>query len=136
LKEDDLFIVNRIYFDHNSSVLNSYAKEQLDAVSRLLSFNSQLQVDICSYADARGGHAYNLQLSKQRAISLLQYLKKTGVEANRISYAYKGETEILNECDDSVDCIEEKHAINRRTEIKFVSKELTYSNSHEPENRN
>lgn len=136
LKEDDLFIVNRVYFDHNSSVLNSYAKEQLDAVSRLLSFNSNLQVDICSYADARGGQAYNLQLSKQRAISLLQYLKKTGVEANRISYAYKGETEILNECDDSVDCIEEKHAINRRTEIKFVSKELTYSNSHEPENRN
>jgi outer membrane protein OmpA-like peptidoglycan-associated protein len=136
LKEDDLFIVNRVYFDHNSSVLNSYAKEQLDAVSRLLSFNSLLQVEICSYADARGGQAYNLQLSRQRAVSLLQYLKKTGVEANRISYAYKGEANILNECDDSVDCIEEKHAVNRRTEIKFVSKELTYSNSHDPENRN
>jgi outer membrane protein OmpA-like peptidoglycan-associated protein len=136
LKEEDLFIVNRVYFDHNSSVLNSYAKEQLDAVSRLLSFNSLLQVDICSYADARGGQAYNLQLSKQRAMSLLQYLKNTGVEANRISYTYKGESDILNECDDSIDCIEEKHAINRRTEIKFVAKELTYSNPHEPKNRN
>jgi outer membrane protein OmpA-like peptidoglycan-associated protein len=136
VRPEDLCIVNRVYFDHNSSALNTYAKQQLDAVTSLLEANPQLEVDICSYADARGAQAYNLQLSKQRSISLLQYLKKSGIAANRINYSYRGEDEILNECDDSNTCVEEKHAINRRTEIKFVTKELTYSNSNEPENRN
>ena len=136
VKAEDLWIVNRVYFDHNSSTLNAYAKQQLDAITSLLKFNPQLEVDICSFADARGAQAYNLQLSKQRSISLLQYLKRAGIAANRINYSYRGEDELLNGCDDSNTCEEEKHAINRRTEIKFVTKELTYSNSNEPENRN
>ncbi len=136
VKPEDLCIVNRVYFDHNSSQLNSYARQQLDAITSLLKFNPQLDVDICSFADARGAQEYNLLLSKQRSISLLNYLKKAGIAANRISYSYRGENEILNDCDDSKICAEEKHAINRRTEIKFVTKELTYSKAHESENRN
>jgi outer membrane protein OmpA-like peptidoglycan-associated protein len=136
VKPEDLCIVNRVYFDHNSSLLNSYAKQQLNAITTLLKFNQELEVDICSYADARGAHEYNLQLSKQRSLSLLNYLKKSGIDANRISYSYRGENEILNDCDDSKACEEEKHAINRRTEIKFVTKEFTYSKTHESENRN
>lgn len=119
VKEDDVFIVNRVYFDLNSSSLTTESKTQLNQLVNLLTLNKDLTVTLRGYTDSRGSDKLNEVLSQRRARAVEYYLEKKGVEKSRIAVEYHGEEEILNGCVDDVQCEEGQHAINRRAEIKF-----------------
>jgi len=117
---DDLFVINRIYYGYASAEVTDEAKAQLDQLVWLMNRNLSLRIELNSHTDSRGSASANLNLSQQRAESAMTYLTSQGVNQSRISAHGRGETSLLNHCRDGAQCSEDEHAINRRTEIRFV----------------
>ena len=51
----------------------------------------------------------------------IDYLVSKGVKNNRVVGKWFGESMLLNKCADGIECSEEEHMINRRTEVIVVS---------------
>jgi len=114
--------IKNIYYDLNKAVLKSMSMKELDKLAKTLTLNSNLLIELGSHTDSRGSDSYNLKLSTARAKSAVEYLTKVkNIKDYRISYKGYGETQLTNKCDDGVNCTEEQHAANRRTEIKIVN---------------
>jgi outer membrane protein OmpA-like peptidoglycan-associated protein len=122
ISSEDVFIINRVYYELNSATLSSDSKEQLDQLSSILNLNPALTVELNAHTDSRGKSEYNYKLSESRAQSIVQYLVSKGIRKDRLSVKAWGETSLVNECTDQVVCEEGEHAVNRRTEIKFAQK--------------
>ncbi|MDG1159108.1 MAG: OmpA family protein [Flavobacteriales bacterium] len=120
IRTSERFIFQSIYFDFDQFELTAQAKEQLDLLVAILLKNPKLNINLSSHTDSRGTTEYNLNLSKKRAVSTLNYLLAKGINNERISAVGRGESELLNECSDERDCTEDAHAVNRRTEIIFA----------------
>jgi outer membrane protein OmpA-like peptidoglycan-associated protein len=71
-----------------------------------------------SHTDSRADDRYNIRLSNRRAKSTYQYIISHGINANRIEkYEGFGESQLVNKCSNGVNCSEEEHQLNRRTEF-------------------
>jgi outer membrane protein OmpA-like peptidoglycan-associated protein len=115
----DLFVINRIYYDYNSSNLTSEASSQLDQIAMVMQKNPKILVEFRSHTDSRGEALYNKSLSGKRAKAAVTYLIKKGLSISRFKAEGIGEEELLNECADGVECSDPEHSINRRTEIRL-----------------
>ncbi|MBS4012862.1 MAG: OmpA family protein [Bacteroidetes bacterium] len=109
-----------IFFDHNSADLTRESMRKLDELVKSLKDFPELRIMLMSHTDSRGTSSYNLRLSKQRAESVKTYLVSKGIQANRLEAVGYGDTMIRNECVSGVNCSEEKHQENRRTEFKIL----------------
>jgi len=69
---------------------------------------------------SRGNDDYNLKLSQRRADAAVNYLVSKGISRSRLVAKGYGETRLLNHCGNGVNCSEEQHQENRRTEIKII----------------
>lgn len=96
------------------------SKPDLDYVIKLMQDNPTIKVEMSSHTDSRGGNDYNQDLSQKRAQSTVDYLTTKGISRDRLIARGAGETELLNRCADGVQCAEDEHTINRRTEFKVV----------------
>jgi len=116
------YIVNiePIYFELNSSFLNKDAKRELDKVVELMNKYPEMIIESGSHTDSRGIEGYNVWLSTRRAKSTVSYIIDNGIDANRITGKGYGETQLINDCSDGVDCTEAEHAKNRRTEFVII----------------
>ena len=84
-KADKLIAVgDRVLFDYDSAKLDSSAKILLDAQSRFLRANTDLNFIIEGHADERGTREYNLALGEQRATAVRDYLVIQGIDPARI----------------------------------------------------
>jgi peptidoglycan-associated lipoprotein len=115
----DLFVINRIYYEYNSSKLTGEASAQLDQIAMVMQRNPKILVELRSHTDSRGDASYNKMLSAKRAKSAVAYLNKKGISANRFKAEGLGEEELINECADGIECSDPEHSINRRTEIRL-----------------
>tara|TARA_R110001592_G_scaffold56347_1_gene171894 strand:- start:42891 stop:44072 length:1182 start_codon:yes stop_codon:yes gene_type:complete len=112
--------LGNIYFNLNSSVVNNKSKVVLDSLVSIFNEIPTLKLKITSHTDSRGASTYNDWLSQRRVDKTKDYLLSKGIsEVKLITEAY-GEKMLLNECDDSTYCPEEKHAINRRSEFVIL----------------
>ena len=75
---------DRVLFDYDSSKLDSSAKILLDAQSRFLRANTDLNFIIEGHCDERGTREYNLALGEQRATAVRDYLVIQGIDPDRI----------------------------------------------------
>ncbi|HYK76648.1 MAG TPA: OmpA family protein [Daejeonella sp.] len=121
-RADDGYLVrlNNIYYDFNKWNIRPGAVPDLDRVTAFMNSVKDVNIQLRSHTDARGPAHYNLWLSQKRAQSAVNYLKKSGVEASRLSALGLGETELLNRCKDGVRCSAADHQLNRRTEFKVI----------------
>lgn len=119
---NELKIKKQIYFDLASAELSSSAKKELDGIIQILSENPTLQLEIIAHTDARGDDATNLSLSEKRAANSVNYLISKGIKTERLKSKGMGEKEILNQCLNNINCSELEHALNRRTEFRFLKK--------------
>ena len=76
---------DRVLFDYDSAKLDSSAKILLDAQSRFLRANTDLNFIIEGHCDERGTREYNLALGERRANAAKDYLMTYGISGNRIS---------------------------------------------------
>jgi outer membrane protein OmpA-like peptidoglycan-associated protein len=108
-------ILNNIYFESNKFELQSESKPELEKLSKLLSLNPSLNIEISGHTDDIGKDAENMILSKNRAKSVFDYLINSGINPNRVKAVGFGET-LPNMPNNS----NENRAKNRRIEIKII----------------
>lgn len=113
-------ILYNIYYDFDKSDILPESEVALDMVVRFMNDNPNVKIELGSHTDSRGSDIYNMGLSERRARSAVNYLISQGIAADRITAKGYGETQLLNKCDDGVDCTEEEHRQNRRTEITIT----------------
>lgn len=77
--------IQTVYFDYDSSDLDSSVISALEANAQFLKDNPTVEIQIEGHCDERGGIQYNLALGEKRARSVKQYLEALGVEAGRMS---------------------------------------------------
>jgi len=115
-----IIVMENIYYDFDEYTVRPSAARELDELARVMKFYPSMDVELISHTDSRGSRDYNFTLSYQRAESAKQYLVNQGIAANRIKTFGYGEAQIRNHCKDGVECTEEGHAFNRRTEAKIL----------------
>ena len=117
---DDLgkcFNIKMIYFDLDKSNIRQEAAFDLEKILDVLNQNPTMKLDIRSHTDSRQTFKYNEALSDRRAKSTINWLIKNGVNADRLTGKGYGETQLVNKCSDDVECTEEEHQLNRRSEF-------------------
>ncbi|NNE26848.1 MAG: OmpA family protein, partial [Saprospiraceae bacterium] len=122
LKVGSIITFNNIYYSYNSYSIEEGAAYELDALAEYLANNPNVRIELVAHTDARGYSEYNQNLSKKRASAAKDYLILKGIDAQRIKFNGKGETEIRNHCKNGVQCSDEDHNYNRRTEVIILSK--------------
>jgi peptidoglycan-associated lipoprotein len=115
-----LYGIHSIYYDVNKSNIRPDAAEELDKVVYFLNDNPQINLELGAHTDARSTKIYNQKLSQERAESAVNYIVAKGISASRIKPKGFGESQLLNGCADGVDCPEEMHQQNRRTEFRIT----------------
>ena len=84
-----------VFFEINSSVISAEEETKIAALAEYMKQHPEVKVDITGYADVKTGNAkINERLSKVRSEEVRRMLiSKFGIDASRISIAYKGDTE-------------------------------------------
>jgi outer membrane protein OmpA-like peptidoglycan-associated protein len=116
-----VIVFDKIYYDFNKSAIRIGAARELDEAVRIMNSYPSINIELTSHTDSRGGNAYNQKLSNARAESAKRFMVARGVAPSRIRTIGMGENQLRNGCSDGVNCSEEEHQYNRRTEFKVVS---------------
>lgn len=130
IKANESIVLNNVFFDFNSANLTKDSKIELDKLFSLLANNPTIEVEIQGHTDSKGNNAYNKKLSQKRAESVRSYVIKKGISKSRITAKGYGEKQPIarNENADGSDN-EEGRALNRRIELKILSKDGSHDNT-------
>lgn len=115
-----LISLQPIYFDLDRFNIRPDAEIELAKVLATMKRYPELNIAIESHTDSRAPDAYNVILSERRAQSTMDWLIERGIDPSRLSAKGFGETQLLNECANDVECSEEKHQLNRRSIFRIV----------------
>jgi len=117
-KDGQLTIIENIYYDYQKWDLLPQAIITLNKVVGVMQDNSDMTIELIAHTDSRGSSDFNLELSQKRAQTAVDYIVSKGIDKNRLTAKGMGETRLVNNCKDGVDCGEAEHAQNRRTEFR------------------
>ncbi len=121
----DNLVLHNIYYDLDKYNIRPDAAKELDKLVVLMLKYNHIKIELGSHTDCRASAAYNMTLSHNRAKSAVAYLVAHGVNRKRLTAQGYGESKLVNRCECEgerrVDCTEEEHQLNRRTEIKILS---------------
>ena len=113
--------IKMIYFDLNKSFIRPDAVIELEKILDVMKSNPTMNIDVRSHTDSRQTAAYNIALSTRRAKSTVEWLVKKGIKASRLTSKGYGESKLVEPCPDGVECSEEQHQLNRRSEFIITS---------------
>jgi outer membrane protein OmpA-like peptidoglycan-associated protein len=83
--QGNIEILDKIYFETDKAIIKPESFPILDAIAATLQGNPDiLLVEIQGHADERGSAEHNLQLTDDRAHSVLKYMTDKGVDAARL----------------------------------------------------
>lgn len=116
------FKIEQIYFDLAKYNIRPDAAIELDKIVNFMKEYPTSKIDVRTHTDCRASSKYNMTLSNNRAKSVMEYIVKSGIDANRLTGRGYGETRLVNKCADGIKCSEEEHQKNRRSE--FIITEL------------
>ncbi|RWW96750.1 OmpA family protein [Flavobacterium cerinum] len=121
---DDLakvFKIKIIYFDLDKWNIRPDAAFDLAKIVDVMKEHPTMKIDVRSHTDSQQSHRYNEKLSDRRAKSTIAWMIGQGIEANRLTGRGYGETQLINKCSDNVECTEDEHQANRRSEFIIMS---------------
>lgn len=113
--------LNNIYYDFDDDKILQDAEQDLSYLLELMDQYSDMVIELSSHTDAQGNDRYNQRLSQRRAQSAKDWLVERGVDPIRIEAVGYGESQILNKCVNGVQCTDDEHRFNRRTEFKIIA---------------
>lgn len=122
--EEREIVIPNIYYDFDKATLRPESTPVLDTLYQMFVDNPDIVVEIGSHTDSRGSDEYNLKLSQARAQSVVDFLIRKGIPVERLKAVGYGETKLVNNCEDGVECTEEEHQENRRTTFKILSEKF------------
>ena len=133
--------VPEIFYDLDKSTLRAESKSALDGLVKTLNENPTITVTLTAHTDYRADDKYNMDLSKRRSKSVLDYLVSKGIPGDRLTSEGRGESQpkqIENNDDyapfktgdvltkdfidklGSKELMEKAHQYNRRTEFEVT----------------
>ncbi len=116
LKVDKIFRMN-IYYEFDKSDIKQSSELELDRFISFMRINPSVSIEISAHTDEKGTDLYNLNLSKERARKVMNYLIVEGrIDKKRIISNGYGETQLIVKNAKT----EEENQLNRRTEIRIL----------------
>ena len=101
-----------LFFEKDSVQLKPDSVETLAVTIAAIRKRDPAEISIAGHADALGRRAYNMRLSKRRALAVRELLVKSGVQKEQIKISFHGEEMLLIKTKDNVG-----NPKNRRAEI-------------------
>ncbi|MFA5625014.1 MAG: OmpA family protein [Bradymonadales bacterium] len=115
--EDRIEIKDKVFFDTNKATIKKKSFSLLDQVAlTILAHRDIKHVVVEGHTDDRGKRDYNLELSRERAKSVMDFLISRGVSADRLSHLGYGPDKPLDPAKTRA-----ARALNRRVEF-MISK--------------
>ncbi len=118
--KEALTIIEKVYYSLGDYKFDDNGRLVLDKVIGILKSDPNLKIELSSHTDSRAADAFNLTLSQKRAKTAVDYMVSKGIDKKRLIAIGYGETQLKNKCGNDVECTEEEHAENRRTEFKII----------------
>jgi len=115
ITENTNFVLNNIYFDTDSASIKPESYTALNQVVNLLKENKNIKVEISAHTDNVGNYDYNINLSQQRAASVVDYLISNGIPKDNLEAKGYGETKPIATNDTEIG-----KAKNRRVEFTIL----------------
>ncbi|WP_378174201.1 OmpA family protein [Aquimarina sp. SS2-1] len=107
-----------VYFETNKYNINTKSRENLNKLVNVFKEYPDTNIIVEGHTDSSGDDAYNMELSKKRANSVTSFLISQGIDKDRLTTYYHGET--MPKYDNST---AEGRAKNRRVEFGVVANE-------------
>lgn len=117
--QDQEIVLEDIYYDFNKANIRKDAEPTLNDLAKILTLNPSIKIELGAHTDCRGNDDYNMNLSQQRAQSVVNYLQSKGIQNFRLfAKGYGASNPAVNcKCNQ---CTEAQHQKNRRTTFKIV----------------
>ncbi|MSP55603.1 MAG: hypothetical protein EXR69_08375 [Myxococcales bacterium] len=116
VRDQEIVILDKVFFELDSSILKAESIHILDDVAATLMSHVEIAlVQVQGHTDDQGSDEYNLGLSQRRAETVREYLIAQGVESRRLVPKGYGETVPLQP-----GTSEEAREANRRVAFKIV----------------
>lgn len=107
--------VTPVHFVSDKTYLTDYSKGILDKLISTLSTDKDYHVNIFGHADSQGSDAYNIKISEERIVSVINYLTSKGISKERILQQKAfGESKPI-----ATNATEEGRLKNRRVEFEI-----------------
>jgi outer membrane protein OmpA-like peptidoglycan-associated protein len=114
------FVMENIFYNYDKWDILPESEIELNKLIEIMNDNPSWKVELGSHTDARGSDSYNEVLSQKRSDSAVDYIVNKGIDRNRIKAKGYGETQLINRCKNGVECSDDEHRQNRRTEFKIL----------------
>lgn len=92
-----VYTLNDVYFDRNSIIVKSEYYIDINRLIELMTLNPKLNVQLAGYSDSVGDAAVNQRISLRRAKSCADYLRRAGIDPNRMLVKGLGEQEVIRD---------------------------------------
>lgn len=141
-------VVENIFYDFDKATLRPESKTALDEMAQILRDNPNVTIEMAAHTDRKGSDEYNINLSRRRAQSVVDYLVAAGIIPDRLKPEGYGEsrpktvTKRINkeypQFEEGVTLTEEfietlspedqeaADQINRRTEFQVISTDYSF----------
>jgi OmpA-OmpF porin, OOP family len=108
-------VIKGIQFDFGKATIRPDSKPTLDAAVKVLKENPSVRIEISGHTDNVGPRPRNVQLSKERAEAVKEYIVSKGIDASRLETRGAGPDEPIE--NNATAAGRQK---NRRTEFKLL----------------
>jgi len=119
--KNDIIRLDNIYYEFREWNIQPEAAVELDKLVALMKQHPGMRIELRSHTDSRASAGFNKRLSARRAQAVSTYLSERGITEDRLVAVGYGETQLANGCRDGVDCSEDEHRQNRRTEFRILA---------------
>lgn len=115
IKPEETYVLKHIQFEFAKYVLLPLSFPELDRLVKILSEKMDWKAELNGHTDDVGSDEYNMELSRNRAQSVGQYLQSKGIDSNRLTIrGYGKQRPLVLSKDDSA------RTLNRRVEVRFL----------------
>lgn len=115
-----LLQLSTIYFDFDRYDIRPDAEVEIQKVIAAMEKYPSLILKVTSHTDSQGKDTYNLWLSQKRAEATTAYMVSMGISRKRLLEEGFGETRLVNKCSNGIECTQEEHQMNRRSEFLIL----------------
>jgi outer membrane protein OmpA-like peptidoglycan-associated protein/Tol biopolymer transport system component len=116
IKVGEKMQLSNVFYEVDSWELKNESILELNNLVKLLTLNNDIVIEIGGYTDSTGSAEYNMGLSEKRALSVVNYLVKSGIPQSRLRYKGYGNTAPIGD-----NITSEGRKMNRRTEAKIIA---------------
>ncbi len=117
IKKDSKIVLRNVFFETGSAKLDPKSFVELDNLTKILTDNPTMKIEIGGHTDNQGSYALNQKLSQDRAQAVVNYIAQK-IDKSRLTF--KGYAYDQPVADNAT---AEGRAQNRRVEFKIVSNE-------------